>query len=418
MVLKIEITHTETGKRWYVRPGATVGRLESDVNIDNTDLGSVQFRFIIDDSQNCLFEYMNGNPQEVTVDQKSVSPESPTQAVGNGTRLTLGSTEYRLSFIEEIEDVFWGVAYTTITGSVRRHNEDALAIYQRPPIHLFAVADGVGGESEGHRISAYVCKQLIHCFNEMLETSEVWRDFLGENLHFINRHVRAFGEERSKHSEHRQKPGTTLTALIAHSTDLLVVHIGDSRLYRLRDSQLQQLTEDHVLSKPILTPILEERRFQPKQTHLLQAIGRDDNLNPDFISEEAQVGDMYLLCSDGLTDRVEEAELTRLLQTLPFSDLPDYLAHLADIREGRDNISLIILRVTDHFQPLAIPPTIPRVYTGNEPVEQLIDGDPTGKVYKESLFPEKLALRMLFIIPIAVAMIMIILYFRNLLQLP
>jgi protein phosphatase len=217
------------------------------------------------------------------------------------------------------------------TGLVRQNNEDA--VYSGR--WLFAVADGMGGHAAGEIASAAVIESL------RAHDQDVAADALLEVLG----HAVTEGNEkiarRAAEDPARFGMGTTLTAMLWSGDTAVLAHIGDSRAFRLRDGQLRQITEDHVLGNLVsnagpLAPVLS--RFLD---------GRPDR-SPDLILRDLRAGDRYLICSDGLSPVVSSEEIGAVLATAADpADAVRKLVALADEAGAPDKVSAIVIDVRD-----------------------------------------------------------------------
>jgi protein phosphatase len=196
------------------------------------------------------------------------------------------------------------VAGATDTGRRRRRNEDAYVV--DPP--LFAVADGVGGAQAGEVASGLAAAAAL----------ESTRNGSGEEhvaglIQEANRRVHRAATEDAA----RSGMGTTMTvALVEHDT-VAIGHVGDSRAYRLRDGVLEQLTEDHSLVAELmrsgnLSP--EEARIHPQRNVVTRALGSDPDVDVDTFTVDARAGDVFLLCSDGLSSMVDDEQMQKTLE--------------------------------------------------------------------------------------------------------
>ena len=145
--------------------------------------------------------------------------------------------------------------------------------------------------------------------------------------------------------------GTTLTALILKQDEGILAHVGDSRCYRLREGVFEQLSRDHTLvarlvEQGVIPP--EQARYHPQRNVIRQAVGVADPsepLEPDIETFALQAGDLYLLCSDGLTDMVDDAEIEAVLREEPPTRAAWRLVDRALANGGRDNITVVLVRV-------------------------------------------------------------------------
>jgi len=213
--------------------------------------------------------------------------------------------------------IAWHSASHTDVGRVRHINEDAFLDSQEQ--RLWVVADGMGGQSRGDFASSAVVKQL--------RTFPPQGSLLA-NLQDLEARLQAANEQcRTAFRKHR--PGTTVAAMHAHGNYCFCLWAGDSRVYRLRDRQLEQLTEDHSLAQ---------------RTHVLtRAVGIRENLELDLRYSPVQHGDRYLLCSDGLYNPVEFPELRSLLAQGTAEEACTALVDSALAGGGRDNITVIVV---------------------------------------------------------------------------
>lgn len=228
----------------------------------------------------------------------------------------------------------------TDTGRQRRGNEDNL--HARSP--LFAVADGMGGAQAGEvasRIAVEVLEQGLPSSGGSVE--ERLRARVAEANTRINAHAHA--------DDQRAGMGTTLTAAYVGEDELTVVHVGDSRLYRLRDGTLDRLTEDHSLVEELvrqgkLTP--EEADEHPQRSIITRALGPEADVEVDSHTWPARAGDVYLICSDGLTSMVTEARVGELLTDSPsLAAAGRALIDAANDAGGRDNITVVLFRLEE-----------------------------------------------------------------------
>jgi protein phosphatase len=148
--------------------------------------------------------------------------------------------------------------------------------------------------------------------------------------------------------------GTTLVTAVFYDNSVTVAHIGDSRLYRLRDNELQLMTRDHSLLQEqmdsgMITP--EEARQSQNRNLVTRALGVDPTVQPEIRDYDTLPGDIYLLCSDGLNDMVEEEDIATTMQTLSTNlDLAaNQLIQLANDNGGRDNVSVILVKIAREY---------------------------------------------------------------------
>jgi serine/threonine protein phosphatase PrpC len=228
----------------------------------------------------------------------------------------------------------------TDTGRQRRHNEDAY--FARSPV--FAVADGMGGAQAGEVASSAAVEMLARGLPDAPGGPE---QRLAEVVQRANERI----HEMSRVDEARAGMGTTMTAAHVGETELAVAHVGDSRAYRLRDGEFERLTEDHSLVEEMrrrgqLTA--READEHPQRSIITRALGPEPSVAVDTSSWPVQAGDVYLLCSDGLTSMVDEepiAEILRGARTL--REAGRALIAEANAAGGRDNITVVLFRLAE-----------------------------------------------------------------------
>jgi len=228
----------------------------------------------------------------------------------------------------------------TDTGRQRRGNEDAF--YARAP--LFAVADGMGGAQAGEVAS--------HLAVEVLEQGlPDGGGSVEERLRARVREANARIMASAQADDARAGMGTTLTVAYVGEDDLTVAHVGDSRLYRLRDGAFERLTDDHSLVEELvrqgkLTP--EEADEHPQRSIITRALGAEEGVEADSHTWAGRDGDVYLICSDGLTSMIPEAHVAQVLaEATSLAGAGRMLIDAANDAGGRDNITVVLFRLED-----------------------------------------------------------------------
>ena len=226
------------------------------------------------------------------------------------------------------------------TGLVRTVNQDSYYL-DDPDGRFFVVADGMGGHAGGQEASSLAIK-TIHTYLEQHWDNEINTDtLLADAIEEANQSIL---QDQLNHPE-RCDMGTTLVVLSFRGDQTWIAHIGDSRLYRLRGSNLEQLTQDHTwVAKAIKTGDLtkEEAKSHPWRHVLSQCLGRRDICQIDVESIEVEVGDRFLLCSDGLTEEVPDDLISKVLTHNP-PEAAQLLIDEAKKAGGSDNITIIIV---------------------------------------------------------------------------
>jgi serine/threonine protein phosphatase PrpC len=229
----------------------------------------------------------------------------------------------------------------TDTGRQRRANEDAY--FARAPV--FVVADGMGGAQAGEVASRVAVEAFEQGLGDNGDASP--EQLLAERVQEANGRI----YEMSQLDMGRAGMGTTITAAHVGEADVAIAHVGDSRAYRLRDGALERLTEDHSLVEEMrrrgqLTA--EEADEHPQRSIITRALGPEPEVEVDTHSWRGQAGDVYLLCSDGLTSMVPEVQVGALLRgAKTLRDAGHALIDAANGAGGRDNITVLLFRLEE-----------------------------------------------------------------------
>ena len=247
----------------------------------------------------------------------------------------------------------------TDTGKVREHNEDSIAL--DGDIGLFVLADGMGGYNAGEVASGMATSLIADGIQEEWKPADVQRLSREEAKALSEKLIREqIGRANnaifttSQNNPECAGMGTTLVVCLFYDNFMTVAHIGDSRLYRLRGDAMEQITRDHSLLQEqldsgLITP--EEAKLSQNKNLVTRALGIDPTVEPEIHVYETQVGDSYLLCSDGLSDMVEDEEIRLTLITLRSNPnlTVQQLVQAANDNGGRDNISAVLIRVAEPF---------------------------------------------------------------------
>src|SRR4029079_7865357 len=242
--------------------------------------------------------------------------------------------------------VHLAVAASTDTGRMRRGNEDNLHADANEHRGLFIVADGMGGHAAGEIASQMAVDVLSSELKDVNDLrSREAENKLAEALKLANRTV----YQRTTKELEKSGMGSTASALLLSDTHYLIGHVGDSRIYLVRDGNMRQLTKDHSLVQEqvdagLITP--EQARRHPQSNVITRCIGMADEIEPDVFDGEARVGDSFLLASDGLTGMVDDRRIQQLLLSKAKPErIVDALIQEANVNGGNDNITAVVVRV-------------------------------------------------------------------------
>jgi serine/threonine protein phosphatase PrpC len=247
----------------------------------------------------------------------------------------------------------------THTGMVRSHNEDSVNV--EADIGLAVLADGMGGYNAGEVASGIATALIANETREALKRLKLQEidEESGEPVVFgLLKDVVTKANESIYQSANSQPQyagmGTTLVVSLFCDNKVTVAHIGDSRCYRLRDNKLEQITRDHsLLQEQIDSGLLtrEAARRSQNKNLVTRALGIEPNVVPEIHEHEAKPEDVYLLCSDGLNDMVEDEDIELTVGSLS-ANLPlaaSQLVQMANDAGGRDNISVVLVKIKKDF---------------------------------------------------------------------
>jgi PPM family protein phosphatase len=231
----------------------------------------------------------------------------------------------------------------TDVGRQRSANEDSLVI--APP--FFAVADGMGGAKAGEVASA----AAIEVFEGEAESTEGAEPQLARIVREANRRIHALAVS----DESFRGMGTTLTAAKITGDQVSLAHVGDSRAYLLRNGELEQLTRDHSLVAELersgqITP--EAAEHHPQRSIITRALGPEPDVEVDTYTIAGRDGDLFMICSDGLTSMISDEEVSSILRSAAgLDDAAEALVRAANQSGGRDNITVVLFRLGDSGEP-------------------------------------------------------------------
>lgn len=247
----------------------------------------------------------------------------------------------------------------TDVGRKRSHNEDSIG--SDVDIGVAVLADGMGGYKAGEVASAIAVNMLLHDIRGGLKDIEPGELDNESGYSQESRLVKAAMERANEtiFQTAQSQPqcrgmGTTVVITAFYDNRLTVAHVGDSRLYRLRGDHLEQVTSDHSLLQELVDKgfyTTEEAKRSLNKNLVTRALGIDLHVNPDVQEDFVKPGDIYLLCSDGLSDEVDDAHIHETIKRHEDSieEAAKTLVELANERGGQDNISVILARTLGPF---------------------------------------------------------------------
>ena len=247
----------------------------------------------------------------------------------------------------------------TDTGKVREHNEDTIAT--DADIGLLVLADGMGGYNAGEVASGMATTVIVTEMQQIMTKvqpyevdektkQQVAARLMREQVLKANTSIYQAAQSQPQYAG----MGTTLVTCLFYDNKILVAHLGDSRLYLAREGKFKQVTRDHSLLQEqidsgLITP--EQAKHAQHKNLVTRALGIDPSVEPEIHEYPVKPGDIYLLCSDGLCDMVEDEDIGMAVETLG-RNLPlaaQQLVQMANDNGGRDNVSVILVRVLREF---------------------------------------------------------------------
>lgn len=240
----------------------------------------------------------------------------------------------------------------TDIGKIRENNEDSFLEFNvensNEKLLLLVVADGMGGHQAGEVASKTVVNSIEDYFKSQDNTLEKNAlDSLKNSIVIANQNV----IQASKDKEELRGMGSTCTAMLIFNNKTFLAHVGDSRAYLVRDKEIKQLTKDHTLAEKMLDSGIiskEEAKSSPHKNMLIKAVGITDEIEVETYEPFTAIqGDIFLLCSDGLTEYIDEEEICSILNIYDPDEACKMLVNMANKRGGKDNITVQITKVVD-----------------------------------------------------------------------
>ncbi len=243
----------------------------------------------------------------------------------------------------------------TDVGRKRDHNEDSLYLPEEQ--RLAIVADGMGGHASGEVASRLAVETIVRYFRNTAEQQPLTWPYkvdrglradigrLGTSIKLANLEI----HEQAERDSGCKGMGTTVDAAYFLDDTLLIGHVGDSRVYRHRDGKLTLLTEDHSLINDYIKMkrvTAAEAESWPHKNVIVRALGMKDTVQVDIITEAPQIGDVYLLCTDGLTGMLSDEQLAHILNSeSDLNKMVDIMISGANDEGGIDNITVVLARI-------------------------------------------------------------------------
>ncbi len=280
-------------------------------------------------------------------------------------------------------------AAKTDVGMKRTHNEDYFSLMEDE--QLFIVADGMGGHSSGEVASRLAAETVSEFYQRTKDEEATWPYKMDRSLSYIeNRLVCGIKLANFKIYDSASKDirfkgmGTTLVTCLINGDKIFVAHVGDSRCYRMRHNVLSQVTRDHSLledykdAKPDMTE--EEERNFPHKNVITRALGMRDTVQVDIKTEDVVDGDMFLLCSDGLSGMLTDEMMQEIL--INAEDLERSVADLVDQANragGTDNVTTLVLHCTNTSTKAKEPPAEERAPEAQDDPPEEAEGELEAK---------------------------------------
>ncbi|MFA6033953.1 MAG: Stp1/IreP family PP2C-type Ser/Thr phosphatase [Myxococcota bacterium] len=241
----------------------------------------------------------------------------------------------------------------THIGMKRGHNEDSFFIMQEE--NLFVVADGMGGHASGEIASQMAVETVANFFKATSNDDEVTWPFKMDREHDYQENRLSTGMklgnlriyEAAQREVRYRGMGTTMVSALFSDGDVIIGHVGDSRAYLIRNGEIRQITEDHSLLNDYIKArklTAEEIENFPHKNVIVRALGMKDSIAVDINRLSPEAGDVYLLCTDGLSGMVKDADMAQIVAANPIENAVGELIKAANENGGNDNITVILIK--------------------------------------------------------------------------
>lgn len=240
----------------------------------------------------------------------------------------------------QISSFEFETASRTHQGHVRKFNEDS--IFTNPNVGIWLVADGMGGHNDGNVASSMIA-EAVSAFGEADKTPNLVHNFQLE-IDSVNRRLLAISN-----GDNALLVGSTVVALIIADDTFSCLWAGDSRCYLIRAGSISQVSHDHtevqeLVDRGAISP--QEAKTWPRRNVITRAVGADDGLQLETVSGIVRHGDCFILCSDGLTGHVSDAEILETVRWSRSDEACNRLVEMALDRGGKDNVSVIVVHAS------------------------------------------------------------------------
>lgn len=245
------------------------------------------------------------------------------------------------------------------TGKVREHNEDAIG--SNRDVGLYVLADGMGGYNAGEVASSIAVKTVKDLINDAVQREdraalELDTGFMRQTIALRDAISRAnkIIHQTAKSQASCEGMGTTIVACLFYDNRISIAHVGDSRLYRVRQNRLEQITMDHSLLQELVDRGFysrEEAERATNRNYVTRALGVEATVQVELQELEVLPGDLFLLCSDGLPDMVDDEEIHLTISTFSanLETAGQQLVQLSNDHGGKDNISVVLAQALEEF---------------------------------------------------------------------
>lgn len=233
----------------------------------------------------------------------------------------------------------------TDKGKTRTMNQDYYYVSESD-LHLYILADGMGGYAGGEIASKLATSAAAEYLKENFKNIEYKKEEILELIENAMNYANKVVYEKSREVEELEQMGTTLEICLIYMGRAYIGHVGDSRIYRIRQGIMRKLTTDHSYVQKLVkdgTITKEEAEHHPRKNMLMQALGCDETFEPDIMVKGFLENDIILICSDGLTNMVSETEIHNIIKE-DIETAAEKLIKKANESGGYDNISIIIIQ--------------------------------------------------------------------------